>query len=135
MSFLVTNCGYICWGSCLSCEMALDIWNIGDFFWLLYHEQISCLACLLNFLNRFWTHVGHFVRFLKNWSWFWCGFSLDSGPDFCQTGSKITQSLLYHFFLKTSHEIILIFCLKLETHIRKKLTEPCFAKIPNHSIS
>ena len=34
----------------------------------------------------------------------------------------------HHFFSKTGHEIILIFCMKLDIDNRKKLTEPFFGQ-------
>ena len=53
-------------------------------------------------------------------------------PDVSRIGSyKITHvspSVSYHFFSKTGHEIILIFCMKLHIDNRKNVTEPFFGQ-------
>ena len=36
----------------------------------------------------------------------------------------VSPLVRYHFFSKTGHEIILIFCMKLDIDNRKKLTKP-----------
>ena len=41
---------------------------------------------------------------------------------------SVSPSVSHHFFSKTGHEIILIFCMKLDIDNRKKLTEPFFGQ-------
>ena len=41
---------------------------------------------------------------------------------------SVSRLVSYHIFSKTGHEIVLIFCMKLDIDNRKKLTKPFLAK-------